>query len=149
MSAILLRVLIVAAVIAGAGVLGWWWRRRDGHLRTAGGADGFGRDELASLGLDPAGAEALAVLLGTPSCVSCVGVRRLLDELAGERAGLRWADVDATERLDLVERHRVLRAPTLFLLDPEGRVLARTSGVPTRADLLRVLDHDGEVHPAA
>jgi hypothetical protein len=41
-----------------------------------------------------------------------------------------------------------MRVPTLFVLDPAGRILARTSGVPAKRDVERVLDREGELDPA-
>lgn len=150
MTDVLLRLTIVAGVIGLAAVTGWWWRRRDGRVReVAAGDAAFDRGQLAAVGLDPVGAEALAVLLGSPTCAPCGTVRRILGEVASERPGFRWRYVDAADHLDLAERHHVLRVPTLFVLDPQGRILARTSGVPARRDLLRVLDREGDLDAAA
>lgn len=147
---VLVRLLIVAAVIGLAAVFGWWWNRRDGRVRTVDDAHpGFDGAQLAAVGLDPAGAEAVALLLGSPTCAPCTTVKRILGEVEAERPAFRWRYVDAADHLDLAEQHHVLRVPTLFVLDPEGRILARTSGVPAKRDLLRVLDREGDLEPAA
>lgn len=142
---ILTRVLVTAALLAVAAAVGWWWRRRDGRVRTSAGTVGVGR--LATVGLDTAGAETLALLLGTPTCTPCTTVRQLLGELAARRPDFRWIYLDAGEHLDLAREHDVLRVPTLLLLDPRGRVLARASGVPDRDAVVAVLDRDR--HPAS
>jgi hypothetical protein len=112
-------------------------RAEDGELITA--------DHLDDLGLDLRGAEAGAVLLGSPHCSPCEQVKRVLGQLAGDRPTFRWVAVDAALHLGLAEAHRVLRVPTLFLVEPDGRILARTSGVPRVDDLRRVLDGEADL----
>lgn len=147
---VLFRLLLVLAVVASAAAFGWWWQRRDGRVRaSAPGSHGFDPEQLRAVGLDPAGSEAVALLLGSPTCAPCETVKRILAEVAEARPGFRWGYVDAADHLDLAERHHVMRVPTLFVLDPDGRILARTSGVPAARDLVRVLDRDGELGSAA
>lgn len=138
MDPLLLRALVVLGVVAAAGVLGWWWRHRDGRVREGAGA--FDRERLAQIGLRPEGAEALGLLLSSPSCAPCRTVREILGELAEERDRFRWVSVDAAEHLELARRHGVMRVPTLFVLTPGGRILARTSGVPARHELAGIID---------
>jgi thiol-disulfide isomerase/thioredoxin len=148
---LILRLLLVLAVVGAAAAVGWWWQRRDGRVRASapGSHHGFDRDQLRAVGLDPAGTEAVALLLGSPTCAPCETVKRILAEVAEARPGFRWRYADAADHLDLAERHHVMRVPTLFLLEPDGRILARTSGVPAARDLLRVLDRDGGLGSAA
>jgi thiol-disulfide isomerase/thioredoxin len=139
MEPVALRLLLVVLVLALVAAVGRWWQRRDGGVRS--GADASLRSRhLAAVGLDLAGAEAGAVLLGSPACAPCDHVKRILGELEAERAGFRWTYADAADHLELAEEHRVLRVPTLFLLEPSGRILARSSGVPRTEDLRRILD---------
>lgn len=144
---VLIRLLIVIAIVGIAALAGAWWRRRDGRVRTGEGR--FGPRELGALGLDPVGAEALAVLLGSPTCAPCRTVRQILADVAEQRPGFRWVYADAADHLDLAKTHHVMRVPTLFVLDRRGRVLARTSGVPAERDLLAVLDRGGDVREAS
>ena len=142
---VVLRLLVVAAIIGVAAAVGWWWQRRDGRVTAGDGTGGFTPDQLADVGLDPVGSEAVAILLGSPTCTPCVTVKRVLSEVADERDRFRWVYVDAADHLELTRIHHVLRVPTLFVLDPSGQILARTSGVPGKRDLLRVLDREGEL----
>lgn len=140
---LLARVVVVLAVVGGAAVFGLWWRRRDGRVR---GGDGrFDRAQLTQLGLDAHAARVLGVLLTSPACAPCRTVRRILDEVGRDRDDLRWVAVDAGDHLGIARAHHVLRVPTLFLLAPDGRILARTSGVPARRDLEHVLDREAGV----
>lgn len=143
---LVLRLVVVVAVIAAATAFGRWWRSRSGRIRE--GRGGFDARVLRGLGLEPDGAEALALLLGSPTCAPCVTVKRILAEVADERDRFRWVYADAADHLAIAEEHHVLRVPTLFVLDPDGRVLARTSGVPSKLDLLRVLDREGDLDPS-
>lgn len=138
--------LVVAAIILLSVLVGRWWQRRDGTVKRVDAADGhhFEPEQLAAVGLDVEGAEALALLLGSPTCAPCETVKGVLAEVEDERPGLHWTYVDAADHLELARSHHVMRVPTLFVLEPGGRILARTSGVPGRRDLLRVLDREGE-----
>lgn len=142
---VLLRLALVVLVVAGCAMAGAWWRRRDGRLDPSarpvenGDGPGLHPDELRALGLD-AQRPAAAVLFGAPSCRPCGNVRQVLSEVAAHRPHFGWVSVDAGEHLDLVRRHRVLRVPTLFVIDRSGAIVARTSGVPQREDLLALVD---------
>lgn len=135
---LLARLVIVAAVLAAVALVGWWWNRREGDVRTTTGR--FGRADLEQLGLPPDGDAVLGVLLGSPTCAPCHTVKRVLSELEAERSDLRWTYADAADHLEIARDHHVMRVPTLFLLDPDGRILARTSGVPAKQDLERIID---------
>ncbi|MEX1162620.1 MAG: thioredoxin family protein [Nitriliruptor sp.] len=149
MSPIVLRLLIVLAVVAAASLAGWWWNRRDGRVRTvADDAPRVSTDHLAAVGLDLDGAAAGAVLLGSPTCTPCVAVERVLGELSADRPDFRWVKVDAADHLDLAEAHKVLRVPTLLVVDRDRRLVARTTGVPASADLAAVLDGDADLDRA-
>lgn len=152
MSPVVVRLLVVAAVVAAAWVVGRWWRARDGALRAPTGAragPAFDPDRLSALGLDVGGAAALGLLLSSPGCAPCRTVQRILREVAAERDRFRWTVVDAADHLDLAEAHHVMRVPTLFVLTPGGRILARTSGVPATRELVAVLDREQARAPGA
>jgi thiol-disulfide isomerase/thioredoxin len=143
---LLVRAGIVAGVLLLTLAIGLWWQRRDGRVHDAASEGngrrpgGFSPDQLTEVGLDREGAEALGLLLGSPTCAPCVHVKATLAEIQEERAAFRWAYIDAGDHLALAKAHHVMRVPTLFLIDPDGRILARTSGVPAKRDLDEVLD---------
>jgi hypothetical protein len=56
---------------------------------------------------------------------------------------------DAADHLALADEHRVMRVPTLFMVAADGRIMARSSGVPRHDDLRRVLDAGGDLDTAA
>ena len=145
----LLRLLVVLAVIGLAALVGAWWRARDGRVRE--GGDGrFTSEQLTSVGLGDLPATGGALLLGSPTCAPCTTVKAILGQVAEERREFRWTYVDAADHMDIADDHHVMRVPTLFVLDGRGRILARTSGVPARRDLLAVLDREASsLDPAA
>jgi thiol-disulfide isomerase/thioredoxin len=145
MDPVLLRLLLVVGLVVVVGLAGRWWQRRDGTLRDADEGERLAPAHLDDLGLDLSDAEAGAVLLGSPHCSPCEQVKRVLGQLADERDRFRWVAVDAALHLGVAQDHRVLRVPTLFLVEPDGRVLARTSGVPRTEDLRRVLDGEADL----
>ncbi len=162
---VLLRLVIVLAVLAAVLVVGAWWRARDGRITEAprtgrqrrrwrtsahqvSSRDGrFAAEQLAAVGLDGPTTAVRALLLGSPTCAPCRTVRRVLAEVSEARPHFRWVSVDAGDNLEIARAHHVLRVPTLFLLDGDGWILARTSGVPATRDLLRVVDRgaDGRI----
>lgn len=147
MSPVLARLVIVVAVIAVSTAAGWWWRRRDGRVREGNGQ--FARHHLAAVGLDAVAGNGAALLLGSPTCAPCVTVKRVLAEVADEHESFRWVYADAADHLDIAEAHHVMRVPTLFVIDRRGRILARTSGVPAKRDLLRVLENRGRLEESS
>jgi thiol-disulfide isomerase/thioredoxin len=141
MDPVLLRLVAVLALVTVTVVAGRLWQRRDGTIREdASDAAALRSSHLDAVGLDLVGADAGAILLGSPTCTPCDSVRRVLGELQSERPGFRWAYADAADHLELAAEQRVLRVPTLFVVEPTGRILARSSGVPRVDDLRRVLD---------
>jgi thiol-disulfide isomerase/thioredoxin len=148
MEPVLLRAVVV---LVGLGVLvlaGRWWQRRDGRVTAPATGDDRARlraEQLDDVGLDLDGASAGALLLGSPTCAPCTTVKRILTEVASQREGFRWTYADAADHLDIAAEHRVLRVPTLFLVDGDGRILARTSGVPAQQELSDVLDRGGDL----
>lgn len=148
MDPILLRLLLVAGLLAVVLAAGRLYRRRDGQVRSDGHAR-LGGHHLDAVGLELSGGAAGAVLLGSPTCSPCVQVKRVLGDLEVERQGFTWVYADAADHLDLADEHKVMRVPTLFMVAADGRILARTSGVPRHDDLRRVLDGAGDLDTAA
>lgn len=141
MEDVLVRLAVVVAILLVVGAAGWWWTRRSGTVRDDG--DGrFAAHELAAVGLNGSGPEVRALLLGSPTCAPCRSVKEVLAEVQAVRDGFRWVSVDAADHLPIAREHHVLRVPTLFVIGRDGRILARTSGVPATRELLRVVDRD-------
>jgi thiol-disulfide isomerase/thioredoxin len=167
--------LIVVATVLVLGVLAGWWRRRtDGRLASVAGpasAGGWASDAdeagvvgqperevvdpsaagqridpalLAALGVEPAPATLLQ--FSSAFCAPCRAVRRVSGEVADLLPGVRHVEVDAESHLEAVRALGIWRTPTLLVLDADGRVAKRATGVPGKAQLIAAL---GDLLPAA
>lgn len=148
--------LILVAILAIATAFGLWWRWRDGRMRNAGrrGAAlasdsseavmgqvaGHGVEGLTSaiLGAD-LGAQATLVQFSTAFCQPCRAARRILDEVAGMVPGTVHVEIDAESHLDLVRQLDIRRTPTTLILDADGVIAKRASGLPRKADVIAAL----------
>ena len=145
------NVVLVAAVLALALVLGLLWRRANGRYRPVSprvaeaashaheDAAADGRLTAADLGA-PLGSTATFLQLSSELCAPCRRAAVVLRELAQERPGVAHVEVDVEERLDLVRRFGVLRTPTVMLLDHDGVVVGRMSGAMSRHHAVAALE---------
>jgi thiol-disulfide isomerase/thioredoxin len=159
---------VVVAVLLAATAFGLWRSRRDGRLRPAGrpqrgngiplgqdpvplgqGGDaaplGQGGDAapvdadvLAALGVEP-GAPATLVQFSSAFCAPCRATRRVLHDVTGLLDGVRHVEVDAESHLDAVRALGIWRTPTVLVVDADGRVVQRASGVPAKAQVIAAL----------
>lgn len=144
-----LVVLVVVVVLAtGAGLT---LRRRQGRFTTltrtdpgdsaASPSSAPSADALTAADLGaPLGERATLVQFSTELCANCPGTRRLLTQVASERDGIGFVEVDAAARLDLTRRLNVLATPTVLVLGPGGAIASRAAGAPRKADVLAAVD---------
>jgi len=144
-------VWVLVAVLVAATAFGVYRRLTDGRIR---GVDSVA--DTADRPVDPArlvtaqdigqplGDRATLVQFSTAFCQPCRPTRRVLAEVAGMVDGVRHVDVDAESHLDLVRRLQVVRTPTVLVLDGDGNVVRRATGVPRREDVIAAL---GEAIP--
>jgi thiol-disulfide isomerase/thioredoxin len=129
---------LLVAVLLVATALGLYRRRTDGRVRAVAPAAGGDRITADDLGV-PLGSRATLVQFSTAFCQPCRAARQLLAEVAATVDGVVHVEVDAESRLDLVRRLDVTRTPTVFVVDPDGRVVRRASGVPAKAGVVAAL----------
>jgi len=140
-----LVVLIVALV--GASAVGAVARLRMGRVRslrrTDDGDSPVTSPSTGFLTADDLGASlgerATLVQFSTEFCAYCGPARQLLGELAAERPGVGFVEVDAAGRMDLTKRLGVFSTPTVLVLGPDGTIAARSAGRPRKADLAESL----------
>ena len=130
-------------VVASAAVFSVWWKRRDGSVREV--ADRFTAQELEAVGA-PAGA---AVLLEftAPNCAPCRATKQILSDVAQLWPEVALVTVDVGDALDVAKAHRVMRAPTTFVIGPGRTVRGRVSGVPDPGEIAALLEGDGPRPP--
>ena len=63
----------------------------------------------------------------------------MLKVVAETVPGVRHVEIDAEENLELVRRLDILRTPTTLLLDGNGRIRNRVTGVPQTPELLAAI----------
>jgi thiol-disulfide isomerase/thioredoxin len=142
---------ILALVLVAATAFGIWRSRNDGRMRaqpstplpfpvsgapeTTPEVSTFSEQELGT----PFGAQATLVQFSTVFCQPCRATRRILAEVASMVDGVRHVEIDAEDNLDLVRRLGIRRTPTVFVLDPAGRVVNRATGQPRKADVVAAL----------
>ena len=130
-------VLLVAVVATALVVL--LLRRTNGRFRTAAPTvdeeasmpDERKRLAAADIGA-PLGERLTLVQFSSAFCSPCRATRTLLADVVSGRPDVEHVEVDAESHLDLVRRLDVRRTPTVVVLDAEGVVVGRASGLPTR-----------------
>lgn len=93
---------------------------------------------LAGLGVVP-GERATLLQFSSAFCAPCRALRRISTEVADLLPGVRHVEVDAESHLDAVRSLGIWRTPTLLVLDRDGRVTKRATGVPTKPHLIAAL----------
>jgi thiol-disulfide isomerase/thioredoxin len=139
-------VAVVVAVVMTA-LAAWWLRSRDGAVRVPQGEEVPVDPVFERLGVEPARAELTVVQFSTAFCGPCRATKARLQQLQTTRPGLAVVQVDAESHLDEVRALDVRRTPTLFYLDPEGRLVGRSSGAPRAEELTALVDAHVGVRP--
>src|SRR6266571_5320472 len=126
--------IALAAALAAASLLGLALRRRAGRFRAP-KAEVLTEADLGA----PLGRQATLVQFSTAFCAPCRPTRQILAQVADMVDGVTHLEVDAAARLDLVRRLRISSTPTVLVLDPEGAIVKRASGLPRKADVIAAL----------
>ena len=137
--------IALAAALLAATVVGLVLRRRAGRFRpgppgtpekTA--SAGTGALTEADLGAS-LGRQATLVQFSTAFCAPCRPTRQILAQVADMADGVTHVEIDAEDRLDLVRRLRINSTPTILVLDPDGAIVKRATGLPRKADVIAAL----------
>ena len=89
------------------------------------------------------GKKATLVQFSTEYCGQCPGVKRTLAQLEYRMGGLRFVEVDITERLDVAAHFNINQTPTIFLLNQKGQLIYRIGGIPKMDQLNNELEKLG------
>jgi len=135
MDTLLLRGVALGLIVALAVAVGLWRRRRDGQARAVPAGDLLTAEQLGTT----LGPVATLVQFSSAVCAPCRAAHRVLSAVAQRSHGVRHVDLDAEQHLELVRRLEVMRTPTVLVLDDGGRVVARSSGVPSPAQVTQAL----------
>jgi thiol-disulfide isomerase/thioredoxin len=135
-SLIVLVVVLVAASAAGFGLRARQGRFRQNRPQVAAAGNALTAADLGA----PLGERATLVQFSTEFCTYCGPTRELLAELASERDGVAFVEIDAADRMDLTRRLRVMSTPTVLVLGADGAIERRSSGQQRKSDLLAALE---------
>ncbi|MEO6472178.1 MAG: thioredoxin family protein, partial [Aeromicrobium sp.] len=87
----------------------------------------------------PLGRDATLVQFSSAFCAPCRATRVLLTDIAGKVDGVVTVDIDAESHLELVRRLNIMRTPTVLVLDKNGTVVQRASGLPRKENVFAAL----------
>lgn len=134
----------VIGVLAVASAFGIWRRRSDGRVRVIAVkpvADTEPTDASSAFSaFGEMGAYATIVQFSATVCAPCRAAKVIAAEVAQQVAGVTHVEINAEENMELVREFGIMRTPTILVLDGQGRLSARISGVPRRDELLVALD---------
>ena len=139
--------IALAAALLVATVLGVAMRRRAGQFRPASprtpakpGTPAKPADALTEADLGAGlGRQATLVQFSTAFCAPCRPTRQILAQVADMVDGVTHVEIDAAARMDLVQRLRINSTPTVLVLDPDGAIVKRATGLPRKADVIAAL----------
>lgn len=127
---------VLLLVLLGLVSAAWWARaRRSGTVRATRASAPPAPDAtllgVLSAGGVTLGARATFVQLSSEVCTPCRRTAAVLSTLAEDEPGVTHVELDAAEHLELVRHLRVLRTPTVLVLDPSGHETGRSTGAMT------------------
>lgn len=86
------------------------------------------------------GERASLVQFSSAFCSPCRATRVVLGDVAKGFSGVAAIDIDAESHLDLVNRFGVVRTPTVLIVNGNGQVVSRASGVPRKEQVVAALE---------
>lgn len=128
-------VVVLAVAVVLTVVVAFALSRKNGRFADKPTDARLGADELGSA----LGERATLVQFSSAFCAPCRATRVLLTDIAAKTPGVVTIDIDAEEHLELTRKHNVLRTPTVLVLDADGTVVRRASGLPRREQVLAAL----------
>lgn len=129
--------LVLVVVLVAASAAGFGLRARQGRFRQNRPQAVVASNALTAADLGaPLGERATLVQFSTEFCTYCGPTRELLAELASERDGVAFVEIDAADRMDLTRRLRVMSTPTVLVLGADGAIERRSSGQQRKSELL-------------
>lgn len=128
-----LIVLLVAVALTAA--VAWVVSIKNGRFSDKKDVEHLDFHDLGSA----LGERATLVQFSSAFCAPCRATRVLLADIASRTPGVVTIEIDAEERLELTRRLNILRTPTVLVLDAEGRVTRRASGLPRRDQVMAAL----------
>ena len=135
MTGLVLLGAALAATVAVALLMRW----KNGRFAAAAEDDTTERLTAEQIGI-PLGPRATLVQFSSAFCSPCRATRVVLADIASTTPGVVTVDIDAESHLQLVRDLSVMRTPTVLVLDADGVVTTRASGLPRREQVLAAVE---------
>lgn len=129
-------VYVVVAALVLSVAFGLYRRATDGRVRSARGKDQLDETLLGA----ELGPSATFVQFSSEVCAPCRATQRVLSGIADDDPRVAHVELDAAERLDLVQRYGITRTPTVLLLDSAGVVRHKIVGAVRKPEALLALE---------
>ena len=131
-------VLLVAVLLTA--VTAMVLKARNGRFATSPSTESTGGDRLTAADIgDALGERATLLQFSSAFCSPCRATRILLADISAKLDGVVTIDIDAEQHLDMVRRLNIMRTPTVLVLDADGAISTRASGLPRREQVLAAL----------
>jgi thiol-disulfide isomerase/thioredoxin len=135
--------VVLLVVLVGSAAVALLMRWKNGRFTTSirpdAGSDDRQRLTAEQIGA-PLGDRATLVQFSSAFCSPCRVTRVLLADVAAAVSGVSTVEIDAEAHLQLVRDLDIMRTPTVLVLDADGVVSTRASGLPRREQVLAALD---------
>jgi thiol-disulfide isomerase/thioredoxin len=128
-------IAILVGAVAVTALVAWALSIKNGRFAAKPDGEHLGADVLGST----LGERATLVQFSSAFCAPCRATRVLLTDIAAKTPGVVTIDIDAEEQLELTRKLNILRTPTVLVLDADGRITRRASGLPRRDQVLGAL----------
>lgn len=132
--------VVVLGVLAVAGAFGVWRQRTDGRVRRVVAPAQAPAQDSPFAGFGELGSHATIVQFSSAVCAPCRAAKAIARDVVASVPDVTHVEIDAESNLELVREFGIMRTPTLLVLDGNGRLSARISGVPRKDELLIALD---------
>ena len=74
-----------------------------------------------------------------PWCGPCKQIAPIVEQIAAERDDIIVGKVNVDDEMELAQRYRVMRIPTLVVVENGGEVTGKAVGFRTREEILELL----------
>ena len=127
--------IVLAIAVILTVILAWGMSVKNGRFSAKDDAERLDAGLLGS----SLGDRATLVQFSSAFCAPCRATRVLLADIAATTPGVVTIEIDAEERLELTRQLNIPRTPTVLILDADGRITRRASGLPRRDQVLAAL----------
>ena len=127
-----LLLLIVLAVATG---IGFRLKATQGRIKQKKGLQ-ISESEIGT----SLGDRATILQFSTTFCSSCRAAKVLISDVVSKRSDVKYVEIDAESKLELVRKLDIRSTPTTLFLDKKGFEIARAVGAPKRDQITAAIN---------